>query len=356
MKNKFAKGMLLYALVVLLMFSVVLIIFSRFLKSYEESQPSYAVAEYIHNISEEEVDSLTAPIRASLSDLQDCSFLNQQILEDIYSSSYVRGRSESEGDIVYYLKNGDTYIEKIVLEPGEDCGFGFNSWRVTDRELLTESLYNSFSLIVPPDYTITINGTVLDTQYITDDKLEYELLKGFYKSGDFSCPYLVSYFSGVLLNDAEIIVTDGNGKEVPLENLNEDCYSDNCTAQEKQDITKFANDYVTAYVRLTSNADYNYQSNYFYLMQYVYSDSDLHQRLRELMKSISFNSSNGDELTDITINHIMNCGDGNYMCDVSYTYVTLGQDSVKTTSTNNERLMLRQSSTGAYQAQYLVTY
>lgn len=356
MKNKFAKGMLIYALVVLVIFAAVLLVFSGFLKSYEKSQTSYAIEEYINTISEDEISKLTAPVIASLSDLQDSSFLNQRILEDIKASTPVRGKSESENSVLYYLKNGNAYIEKLTLIPGDDCGFGFKSWSVSSSELLTESLAKSVSLIVPPEYTVSVDGQNLGSQYITDDKLEYELLKGFYKSNEFTCPYLVSYFTGSLFNDTEIKVLDGEGKEVPSENLNEDYYSDNCTEKEKQDITQFINEYIAAYVKLTSNADYNYELNYFHLMQYVYSDSDLHQRFRELMKSVSFNSSNGDELTDITINHIMNCGDGNYMCDVSYTYNTTGQAKVKTTNTNNERLMLRQSSTGAYQAEYLVTY
>lgn len=356
MKNKFAKGMLIYALVVLVIFAAVLFVFSGFLKSYEKSQTSYAIKEYIDTISDEEISKLTAPIIASLSDLQDSSFLNQKILEDIKSSTPVRGKSESENSVLYYLKNGNAYIEKLTLTPGNDCGFGFKSWSVSSSELLAESLAKSVSILVPPEYTVFVDGQKLGGQYITDDKLEYELLKGFYKSDEFKCPYLVSYYTGSLFNDTEIKVLDGDGKEVPIDNLNEDYYSDNCTEQEKQDITQFINEYVAAYVKLTSNADYNYELNYFHLMKYVYSDSDLHQRFRELMKSVSFNSSNGDELTDITVNHIMNCGGGNYMCDVSYTYNTTGQGKVKTTNTNNERLMLRQSSTGAYQAEYLVTY
>lgn len=356
MSKRFAKGMLIYALIVLIIFAAVLFVFSRFLKSYEESQPVSSVKEYIYNLSEDHVSDLAKPFTESLSSLEDSSLVAPIILEDLKESSPVRGKSDSENTIVYFLRNGNNYLEKLTLSKGDDCGFGFNSWQVSGEELFADSLAKSVSLVVPPDYSVTIGGKVLGDQYISDDKVEYELLKGFYKSSDFSCPYLVSYLTGSLFNDTEITVEDGSGNIIPADNLNEDYYSDNCTAQEKQDITEFINNYVIAYVRLTSNADNNYQTNYWYLTQYVLQGSDLHNRLRELMKSVSFNSSNGDIVTDIKINHIMNCGNGNYMVDYSYTYETTGQHREKTTNVNNERLMLRQSSTGAYQAQHLVTY
>ena len=354
--GKFLKGMLIYALVVLIIFAAVLFIFSRYLASYEKSQPISAVNEYLGSISEEKVSELSKPIVESLSDLSDGSYVTGKLLDNIKNSTPVRGKSESADTLVYYLKSGNSYIEKLTLSKGEDCGFGYNSWKVSGEEIYPDSFVNSVSLTVPPEYTVSVDGKVLGSEYITDDKVEYDILKGFYKSKDFSCPYLVTYFTGSLLNGAEITVKDGSGNTVPLENLTEDYYADNCTTQEKQDITEFTNNYVEAYVRLTSNADGNYQLNFYHLTQYVLNNSDLHNRLRELMKSVSFNMSHGDEITDITINHIMNCGKGNYMVDVTYTYNTTGQGKVKTTNENNERLMLRQSSTGAYQAQYLVTY
>ncbi len=351
---RFAKGMLIYGLILLVIVLAALSVLFLFLRSYEKSQPKAAINSYIEHLDADRVAGFSGEFIESLSTVRDNSFVVDQLLADLKASVPVRGKAESPEQFVYYLKNNDLVIEKVTLAPGGSCGFGYTSWDIADEELVTKNLSSELSITVPPEYSVYCDGRKLDSQFITDNKVEYDLLKGFYE--DYECPYLVTYFTGSMYGDASIEIKDGGGNPVPFETLTEDRFTDNCTAEEKEQITQFANDYVAAYIQLTSNTVGDYYSNYYRMTQHVVDGSDLHNRFRELMKSIAFNMSNGDELRSVTVNRIMKLNDRNYVLDVSYTYDTTGQLKVRTTNTNNEKLMLRLSSLGIYQAEYLVTY
>ena len=355
--TSFASGLGIYIIVLLIITIIVWLVLTLFLRSYEKSQPIYSINDYIVNIDENKVNELLKPALNDSSSFVNDELVTENLLASIRNSECVKSSRESAVDkIVYYLHDGDSYIEKVTLVPGSSCGFGFNSWKASEEELFVNNLFKDFSFTVPSSYQVYCNDVLLDDSYITDDKVEYDVLSGLYNYGDVKLPYLVKYFLGALTSDVNVYAIDDNGQKVTSENLNEDYYIDNCSDSEKAELQRYSLDFVRAYVKFLSNSDRNTDGNYYNVIQYVQSGSNLESLLRDAKKSNGFNSSLGDEIKDITVKRYMKVDKNNYFVDVDFTYVTTGQDRSKTEFTNHMKLLLYKGSNGAYQATNMVQY
>ena len=356
-KNKFLIFLLIWAAVLLLASVALWSVLSSFLNAYENSQPGSAVKEYIAEISSEQVESLASPLLSELSPLQSRDSVVQELLERIQSSVPVKySRESNDEQTVYYLRSNGEYIEKLVFVPGgESFGFGKSAWKLSSEEFLLKSLGAATEIKVPSDYSVYLDGEKLDSSYISEENIEYELFEGFYEAG-YSLPYLCSYSTGLLSGSHELSVKDSKGNLVPEDCLTEACYLDNCTQAEKEGITAFVNEYIPAYVQFTSNSNRSTDLNYYYVIQYVLSGSVLEDRLRDAKKSNGFNMSNGDEVTSIDCLEFYNLDGKNYIVNIEFCYETTGLHKEITSNVNRLKLMLRLSSTGAYQAEYMVQY
>lgn len=345
-------------IIILLFITVaVWIVLTLFLNAYEKSQPIYSINEYIDTIDSSHVEVICQPLLNELSPLQDTTVLIENMKNSISNATPVKYSRESNNEkTVYYLHDGKTYIEKVTLTPGKKIGFGFKKWAVTNEELLTNQLKSSITINVPETYSVYFGDIKLDDSFITDKKVEYNLLKEFYSEKGINLPYLVSYLTGEIIGDTNIHAIDSNGNNVTYDMLNEDYYSNNCNDTEKSSLSSFIDCYIRAYVTFLSNSNRNTDGNYLNIIQYVQSGSTLESRLRDAKKSNGFNSSLGDEIESIDILHYMNCGNGLYMCDVEFTYITTGQNRQKTELTNNIKLLIQQSSTGTFKAISMAQY
>ena len=354
--SSFGTGLLIYIIILLAVTVTVWLILTLFLHSYEQSQPIYSVNEYLENISSEKVSELARPLLENLK-TNDESTLISNLTESIRNAKAVSYSRESNTEKkVYYLHDGESYVEKIVLTPGQSCGFNFKKWAVTEEDLLITELGHDLTVTVPEGYSVFCNGSELDSSYITDSKTEYQYLSGLYDYKELNLPYLQTYYITGLLDDAEVYAKDNKGNTVLEENLNENYYCDNCTDSEKNDVKLVSENFVKAYVKFLSNADRNTDINYNNVIQYVSSDSVLEDLLRDAKKSNGFNSSLGDELQYINVNQIINIGNSNYVSDIEFCYITTGQDRSKTEFTNNMKLVFHKSSNEVYLATHMVTY
>ena len=344
-------------IVLLAIIIVCWVVLTIFLKQYEKSQPDNTIKEFITTIDDEKTEKMCESILDQLSDLQDDSLIVSNLKNTIANSTAVEYSPESNtNQVVYYLYDGSQYIAKVTLIPGDNMSFGFKKWIVSDAEVLDSLLSDSITINVPKDYTLYFEDTPLVESYVIGDKIEYEMLDGFYSEKGINLPYLSSYVTGSVIGDVKIYGKDSNDNIIPYEDLNEDTYCNNCDKNTKVEVSQFTKDFIYAYVKFLSNSDRNTEGNYTNLIQYVESNSSLESLLRDAKKSNGFNSSLGDQIESINILHCMDCGNNLYMCDSQFTYISTGQHREQTEMTNNMKLLIRFSSDSSYKAIAMVQY
>jgi hypothetical protein len=107
------------------------------------------------------------------------------------------------------------------------------------------------------------------------------------------------------------------------------------------------NPFLGSYVAFTSNYGGNYNSinNYYDLLNYLVPDGDMVARMYNALEGLYWARDTGSVITDVRMNHIVNLGDGHFLCDVTYTVkAEVYRDDPITV--NNAKVMLVQTANG----------
>ena len=349
-KHSFAKGMLLYAIIFLIIAFIGLSIFWKWAKAYEDSRPSHTINQYINSLTSEHVKDISSDsIEMINTSLQSEDEINEAILEMLKTSKPVKNIALStDNEQVYLLDYNGNFIEQITLVSGSEGAFGFTTWNVSSEKILIDNLLSGTSVKVPDTWTVKYGGKVLDSSYISDDNIEYGLLEGFYEEG-YDLPYMVSYSTGLHLGNEVLVAIDEKGNVINEENLNETFFTNNCTNEEEAALKDFCTDFVNRYVQYTSEGTKYSTYLLFNLLDIVSPGSPLYTQIKETGGGYGYASSLGDTILEIRIPDIMNIGNNSYVCRISFDYETIGSNREVTDSTLNFRLMIKEEN-GTYKA------
>ena len=113
----------------------------------------------------------------------------------------------------------------------------------------------------------------------------------------------------------------------------------NCSPEETDTLTAYAEDFIDHYVAFTGSALKSSERSYKALMEYVVPDSELANRMALALEGLEWAQSRGDELVSATMNMIHRIEDGIYLCDVTYQVDTTGREGVVRT-TNSARFIV----------------
>ena len=341
-KISFIKGLAIYALVLFLLGAAALGVFYYYMRVYEQTRPAKVARDYVRSLTVDDLLEKDAALFASLdrrlqSEGEIRDFLSGA-LSDLSFARHIDG-TEQEG-YVYALECRGELIGSFTLTETGRKSMGLARLQVSRESYDWSPFCREPAFTVPEGYAVSCNGVVLDESYITRTGVHYSLLEEFYDDG-YALPTLVSYQSGRTIGEVETAVLDASGQALDPANVSETFYTDNCTAEEKAAITAFTEDYINRYVQYLSSTILWGGSGYGWLAELVVPESDLNSRLLQAMPGLYYASSKSDEIQSITINEMMNVGNGCYVCDVTYLVETLGQADYVTT-TNNAKLLLVQ--------------
>lgn len=343
--SRFAFGMLIYAVVFLLIAAVGLAVLWNFMEEYEYSRPKTAINAYMQSLTEEHICDLSQ----ELVDQVDHNIQTQQqchdfIMDAIGEISYAKKAKGSSADRqVFVLQTEGSVIGEFTIAAGEEGKYGFKPW-VLEKEsfdLTALNLFGSaYQTIVPSDHTVTVNGYVLDEQYITNAKIPYEPIEDYYE--DYDIPYRVCYTVKPVFGEMEVVITDPDGNEMTFdENTDWTPYFHNCTMEEKEMLDAFASEYVERYTSFTGSVSGSRYVYYRRLMEYVMPDTDFADRLREAIEGLAFGQTQGNKVVSVTTHHQVRLAEDKYLLDVTYEVDTIGYKGAVRTTTNARIIAVR---------------
>lgn len=343
-KHSFLKGMLIYAGIFLTILAIGLVVFWKYIEAYELSRPSNTIETYMNQLTGEYVCDRSEELLNSLDEnLQSREEASALICQEIAGGvTYAKKTSAcTDTQLVYMLRCGSHVIGSVTMTPGQEGGFGFTNWQVTQESFdMSYLLSKGVEITVPAEFVVTVNGVALDESYITDDSVHYSVLEAFYD--DYNLPVMVAYQTPSILGEAIVAVVDADGQEVDLRaDGDRNVFLHNCTEAECAELETFCGEFIARYVAFTGGANGSEEYNYHNLMKYVVKDSELARRMFQAMDGLTYAQSQGDKIAGITINHEINLGDDRYLCDITYLVDTTGWEGVVQTTNNIQIIIVR---------------
>lgn len=325
MRKRFVIGMVIYAIVFLAIVGAGLAVFWNFIEAYEMSRPMNAVKAYVASVTPEDFCEGSEELLRSLdgriqSREEACEVIIASVTEPL---TYAKKSSEStEERQVYVLRSGKQVIGQFAITAGEADRFGFRVWSVTETSFdFSHLLGQSVSMTVPAEYSVRVNGAVLDESYITAGGIEYTALEEFYD--DYPLPVMVTYTADNFLGEMSMEALNAAGDQVVItEHTDMNSLLPVCDQSVGDEISSLTRDFLYNYVAFTSGVGGSVSYNYVQVIKYLVPEGELAKRLATAIDGLQYAQSWGDTIRDITINRLVDIGDNRYMCDVTYVVET----------------------------------
>lgn len=338
--SRFGLGLLLYVIIFMILSVVFLLFFYDWLSAYEASRPAGQVELYKATVAAKgPTKECLAAFREVDRKLTDESEIRAFAKAQMDSAVYTRSLTDdTDGKMIYSIRSGKKPIGSLTLEQTGEKKFGFQNWELTEESFDFSGFFKNASVTVPTDYQVKCNGVVLDGSYITQSGIELEILSAYYK--DFpSLPSLVTYTSGLCLDDPVFVVTDRSGKTVSEKDFNEIAFLDVCSQEEKERLEAFTWEYLYNYVQFTANVHDGFYYYYNQLRQMTAPDSPLNDRMAQAIQSFGFTTTRSCDIIDYNINLVTRLDSLHYLVDCYYTTQTVSPEG-SAQDTRNVRLVV----------------
>lgn len=345
---RLAVGMILYAVVFLALTAYGLKEFWKFIDAYEQSRNSIAIDGYMEKVTEDylcdQAAELIATIDHNIQSEEECrEVVRNTVAEGV---RYARKSAEcTDTREVYVLRSGKQVVGQFVIEAQAADEYGFTPWKVTEESFDFSFLVGEpVSISAPENFPVYVNGTQLDSSYVTASGMEFTDLEEFYE--DFDLPTIVTYEAGPFLGNFPMEVTDPDGNPVTIdESTDMNGFLDNCTEEEEESLRLFMEDYIERYVGFAGLANGTLMDNYRNLLEVIVEDSVLASRLHESLQGQAYAHSQKDDVMSIEYHHIIRIEEGRYICDVTYLVDTINQHG-NIQTTNNIKVVVVQTDDG----------
>lgn len=355
--RKFVGGLVIYAVIFLILAGIGLGVFWKFIDAYEQSRPKNTLKAYMDQLTIEQMCDDSDELYNSVDqNLQSREQFNQVIRDAVTEKlGYAKKSSEStEQRQVYVVRCGKNPIGKFTIEAGEEDAFGFRIWEVTEHSFdFSHLMGQSVSITVPSDFQVSVNGNVLDENYITKSGIHYSALEEFYDSYDL--PAMVTYSAENFLGEAAVAVTDTKGNPVEITSETDmNSFLPQCSQEELTNIETFADEFVRLWMNFSGSRKATAAGNYYQLKKILSSDGALAERLKTAVEGLAFGQTNGIKVQEVNINRCVPLGDGVFMCDMTYMVRTTGKKGPVDTTSNMKLILVTED--GAYKVKSMERY
>lgn len=322
--RRFALVMMVYALTFILFLSIGLRLFWVYIDNFEKSQPSHAIDRYIQSFDSEHIRSLSSGFVSSLDGTLQSEEDAYRVIENRFRDlRYSKKSAESSDEhLVYAILSGDRVLGTMTLDATGETGY--DSWRVTGESFDFSDLVSEQSFVVPEEWTVSCNGNILGSEYITEKGIRYPTMEEAYDYG-FALPMLVKYELGNYIGTPEIRAVDGDGNPAEIQG-DPSAYTltDRCTAEQRERLEGFTKRFLPLYIAFMSNTNHNAYDNYARVHPYLLPGSDLETRFYSAIAGQTYSHSQGDYLHDIVVHGVFQLGGGKFLIDVDYKVDTTG--------------------------------
>lgn len=295
--------------------------FWDYMDAYEQSRPHIALNAYEEKLSAEYVvnasQALISQIDHHVQSEENC----RQVLLDALKGKITcakKTRESTESKRVYAVMCGKTAIGTMEMERCGEPVMSFVPWVITkDSFDISYLLTEPVSVTVPSNFSVYVNGSLLNSSYIIQDNIPYAQLGEFYDT--YSLPHKVTYQAGPFLGASELKITDSEGTEISTDALQDmSKYISNCSKDEVSALDTIADGFIRSYVAFTSRTGGDNGKNYRDLTNYMVQNGELSKRMYAALDGLYWISDRGAKLTELTIHHYVSVGDGRYLCDLTY--------------------------------------
>lgn len=324
-KGGFVTAVVIYIWLLLLAGGGALWVLRDFLQAYELSRPSYFVADYEAALGE------TVPASA----LRALDSVDAQVLSEEDKSAWIQGllrdavlskdSSQSwEEHQVYSIQTADGQkLGSVVFEPVGTAEFRMPVWGVTEESFDFSAYCRSTGITVPTDYQVYLGQRLLGPESVAEDQIPFALLTECYLHYE-DLPTMVRYETPPFVGDVPLRVFDGQGREVPAEQLTEEAFLDSCPEEVRQQVDAFVPDFLHLYVLFSADIKDSARFYYNQLNPMVQPGSQLAQRMKLAFEGFGYSATKDVSLETVTINRVTDLGAGLYLADISYTTLVTG--------------------------------
>ncbi len=321
----FAKGLLIYILVFLLLAAAALFVLRLYLQAYEESRSGTCIQQYLFSCLEGERD---ADWEACLDGLDERIQTREDglafIRAKIASAERRELLSENKDEKRYALLDEDGLcFAELTMRQSDKEHWGFRGWEVVDVDCELSGYVHSYSATVPTDCRLFLGETELDERFIVERDIPYEILAPCRELVP-RLPTMVRYELGPTLDAGPLRICNALAQEIPEEKQNERGYLANCSSTTIERLEEFSLRYLNAYLPYAGDLYHSGFSFWADLSEMIVRHGELEDRLVAARSGFGFGNTRSIEIVDHTVNLCVDFKDGHYLVDILYRTETVG--------------------------------
>lgn len=335
--------LLAYALVFLVGTAIGLDYLWDYMDAYERTRPHTALNAYMEKLTPEYIadncDELIAKIDPNIQSEEACrKMIIASLTEKITCAK--KTTDSTEDHHVYVIRCGAKIIGSMEMNRDGAQVQGLTTWQVKgDSFDLSYLMTEPKSITVPDHFSVYAGDSLLSKEFITQSDLKYSVLKEFYSS--FELPTMVTYTAGPFLGEVELTAKDADGNAVVFdENTDMNSFLKRATEEEKKDLDKIIEDFLTYHMKMSANAGNSPTANYNALKKYMVPNGDLAKRMKEAIGGLKWITDRGAKMKSIDTAEYISLGNGRYMCDVTYVVNVYGLGGRIDTTTRVKLILL----------------
>ena len=332
-----------------------------FAEQYQASQPEPIVEEYISGLNKNLFDAgVTDTISAMEHPVQTDEEVQAAVQEILNGEiTYARTTSDDSSMNCYAIMCGDNSFGKVYLKHDETKSANFSVYDkeitlpfdlrpyvIAKEEFDFTGLYTAVEVTIPSDYSVSLNGHVLGSEYIKESGIKYDCLESYYSINP-NLPTKVTYYFDKLIGHMDPVIYDANGQEYTIDEEKDDSqYITTCSGTQLERLDEFCEDFIEPYLRYTSGImGENSQNGYWALREYIRADSDLDKRLFEALDGYSWAHTYSFKLDSYKLTSAIDLGEGYYVCEVTTETTSSTQAYSEMKDTENFKILVSDDGT-----------
>ncbi len=282
----------------------------------------------------------------------DADYVADRLLDDLYTQvdSRLQSREEARAAVLDALGDGigcqvrftsaekQTYtlyskttidgkfpqIGSFTIAPTGQAVHGYSPWGFVEDSFNMDFLLGKPAQItVPQDCTVWWGSKQLPGDCVTESGIGYEALSKFPKG--LPLPTKTTYAAGPVLGELTLQVKDKTGSPVTIdENTDWNPFIHNCSASQEEQLKGLIRAFLKDYVLYTSTS-VDIVPHYQQVITHMVPGGELAKRMRLAQDGLQWVALEPDKLQDIQYHHLIDLGEGRFICDISYEVTTLGQ-------------------------------
>ena len=209
-KNYYLRALIIYIVILAVILGAALWVLNRFLVSYEASRPDNVMESYMESHDRQHfLGGIRELIGEGFNEFTLTTAAPSEFGIDEQGDITWRSAGGSDESKSYEVRMGKTKVCTVSLVPGEDVGFGMNSWVVSGEEYHMPG-GTDLTVSVPTGCTATVNGIAVSGSYADSvGTVGVELAHSFDKAPD-SDIYVIKNMMGPV----EVTAYDAYGTEL----------------------------------------------------------------------------------------------------------------------------------------------